>query len=380
MYTEFCDGSGRGFPRRGSVVTLAEDAGANPRRRKGQDMNKLGLLWAFALARAPEPLAALALTGRRRVVQGRRIDAKAQALGQLSLYVRPPDVDPDLEDSRRGLKMLALKFDEPCPPLAVRRDVEVPGAEGPLPARIYDASGDATARPTLLFVHGGGWVQGDLDTHDGLCGKLAAWAGIRVISIAYRLAPEHRFPAAPDDVLACYRALRAMPGQWGVNPDRIAVGGDSAGGNLTAALMHDLQTRGLPLPAAQLLIYPAVDTRMNSASMQALRDAYILPVRRIEWYLDQYLPAGQDRADPRVAPLFSDRLAGQPPALIVVGGHDPLRDDGVIYADALRRAGVAAELVEFEGQVHAFVSVTRAIPQGNAAIRTAAGWLKSQIG
>jgi acetyl esterase len=343
-------------------------------------MNRLRLLWALALARAPEPLAALALAGRRRVVQGRRIDAKAQALGQLSLYVRPPDVEPDLEDSRRGLRMLAQKFDQPCPPLAVRRDVQVPGAAGPIPARIYDASDSDSPRPTLLFIHGGGWVQGDLNTHDGLCGKLAAWAGIRVISIAYRLAPEHRFPAAPDDVLACYRALRATPAQWGVDPGRMAVGGDSAGGNLTAALMHDLQTLGLPLPVAQLLIYPAVDTRMNSESMQALRDAYILPVRRIEWYLDQYLAPGQDRTDPRVAPLFSDRLAGQPPALIVVGGHDPLRDDGVMYADALRKAGGEAELIEFAGQIHAFVSVTRAIPQGNAAIRASADWLKSKIG
>ena len=161
---------------------------------------------------------------------------------------------------------------------------------------------------------------------------------------------------------------------------RIVVGGDSAGANLTAAMMHDLQGAGEALPDGQVLIYPAVDTRMATPSMMALKEAYVLPVARINWYLDLYLPEGQDRNDPRVAPLFSDRLKGQPEALIVVAGHDPLWDDGFNYAQALRRAGVGVEMAEFPGQVHAFVSITKVIPQGNEALRKVADWLARKIG
>ncbi|MFT7595679.1 MAG: acetyl esterase [Paracoccaceae bacterium] len=345
-------------------------------------MSKLKLLWALAMVKAPEAVADLVFAGRRHVVDGRRIVSKAQAVGQLLNLVRDTGAPPTLEQSRAGLAALAAKFDEPCPPMLRKSDIELPGAAGPRPARLYDAvtGDDATPRPTLLYLHGGGWVQGDLDTHDGLCGKMAAWAGIRVISYDYRLAPEHKFPAGPDDVLACYRALLETPEQWGVDPARLAIGGDSAGANLTAALLHDAQGAGMPMPAAQVLIYPAVDTRMTSASMQALEEAYVLPVERIKWYLDLYLPEGQDRADPRVAPIFSDRLAGQPDALIVVAGHDPLWDDGHSYGALLRQVGVGVEMAEFPGQIHAFVSITDVIPQGNQALRQVADWLQRKIG
>jgi acetyl esterase len=263
-----------------------------------------------------------------------------------------------------------------------KSDMPMPGANGPCPARLYDAetAGDDTPRPTLLYLHGGGWVQGGLDTHDALCAKMAAWAGIRVISYDYRLAPEHKFPAGLDDCLTCFRAMVATPSEWGVDATRIVIGGDSAGANLAAAMLHDLQGQGAQMPAGQVLIYPATDTGMNSASMVALKDAYVLPVERINWYLDLYLPKDQDRLDPRVAPLFSDRLAGQPDALIIVAGHDPLWDDGQSYADQLRKAGVPVDLVEFPGQVHAFVSITKVIPQGDAALRQVANWLRKMIG
>lgn len=144
-------------------------------------------------------------------------------------------------------------------------------------------------------------------------------------------------------------------------------------------MMHDLQGIHGQRPAGQVLIYPAVDTRMTSASMVALRDAYVLPVERINWYLELYLPEGQNRSDPRVAPIFSERLKAQPEAMIVVAGHDPLWDDGRVYGELLGEAGVAVELVEFPGQVHAFVSVTGAIPQGNQALRKVAGWLAKRL-
>lgn len=342
-------------------------------------MAKMKTLMMLAVARAPEPLAGLWFAGRRKVVDGRRIDAKAQALGELFNTIRLPGVIPTLAESRRSLQLLARNFDLPCPASVTVRDVTLPGAAGARPARIYDTRPEATDRPTLLFVHGGGWVQGGIDTHDGLCGQIAEEAGIRVIALDYRLAPEHKFPAGPDDVLAAYRALVATPAEWGVDPARLAVGGDSAGGNLTAALMHDLAAAGHPMPRAQVLIYPAVESRMDTGSMAALRDAYVLPRERIEWYLDQYLPEGQDRDDPRVAPINSPHLAGQPPALIVNAGHDPLFDDGNLYHQALRAAGVDSTLLPFPGQVHAFLSARRSIPQGVVAASAVARWLNARL-
>ncbi len=342
-------------------------------------MGKLALLAMMALTRAPEPVAALWFAGRRRVVDGRRIDAKAQALGELFNTVRVPGVTPTLEESRRSLQILAEKFDLPCPVQVNRRDITLPGAEGPRPARIYDTQPEATGRPTLLYLHGGGWVQGGIDTHDGLCGQIALEAGIRVISLDYRLAPEHPFPAAPDDVLTAWRALAARPADWGIDPARMAVGGDSAGGNLAAVLMHDIAHAGLPMPKAQALIYPAVDASMSSRSMQALRDAYILPAERIEWYLQQYLPEGQDRDDPRVAPVNSDRLSDQPQALIIHAGHDPLWDDGTLQARALEDAGIAVTLLPYPGQVHAFMSLRRAMPQAREATSALSDWLRERL-
>ena len=189
-------------------------------------MSKLAMLSKLASAFAPESLVRLLYRGRLRVVGGRTIDPKAQAVGQLANSLRKPGVIPTLEESRRGLKMMAAKFDEPCPEGVRKQDITLPGGSGDRPARIYDAvTGEHdTPRPTLLFLHGGGWIQGDLETHDGMCGKLAKWAGIRVISLDYRLAPEHKFPAAPDDVLAAFQSLQTAPEKWGVDPDNLAVG------------------------------------------------------------------------------------------------------------------------------------------------------------
>lgn len=342
-------------------------------------MGELNLLTMMVLTRAPAPVSALWFMGRRKVVDGRRIDAKAQAMGELFNSVRVPGVTPTLEESRRSLQVLAEKFDLPCPAQVNRRDITLPGAEGPRPARIYDTQPEASDRPALLYLHGGGWVQGGIDTHDGLCGQIALEAGIRVISLDYRLAPEHPFPAAADDVLAAWSALIASPADWGIDPARMAVGGDSAGGNLTAVLMHDISHAGLPMPKAQLLLYPAVDASMTSRSMKVLKDAYVLPADRIEWYMQQYLPEGQDRSDPRVAPVNSNRLGDQPQALIIHAGHDPLWDDGTLHARALEAAGVPVTLLPYPGQVHAFLSARRALPEAQHATSAISDWLRARL-
>lgn len=342
-------------------------------------MNKLKTIYALLRVLLPEGGARLFYGGRLGRVQDRQADPKAQAVRDLVALLRDPDALPTVADSRAQLAMFVEKFDRPGPASVRREEMTLPGATGRRAARVYLPEGTGEAPPTLLYLHGGGWIQGSIGTHDALCAKLADRAGIRVISYDYRLAPEDRFPAAPDDVIAAYLGLLGGADGPGIDPARLAVGGDSAGANLTASLMHSLGEGGHPMPAAQLLIYPGIDGRLTSQSMQDLRDDPLLSAQRIDWYLSQYLPQGQDRTDPRVSPLFSPYLAGQPPALVIAAGQDPLWDDGVSYAEALRGAGVTVEFLPFPGQLHGFVNLTKVIPQGDAAISGAAGWLSKVL-
>lgn len=344
-------------------------------------MSKVKLLWGLAKVLMPDGLARMLYAGRLPVVDGRRIDAKARAASELVALIRGTSAMPTLQDSRAQLEAMVAKFDKPRPSSVVMKQVEISGAFGPRSARIYVPEGtDPIApQPTLLFLHGGGWVQGSLETHDPLCGKLAAQAGIRVISYDYVLAPEHKFPDLPDDVLACYRGLLADADGLGVTARTLVVGGDSAGANLTAALMHDLASAGAPLPVAQLLIYPAVDARLATGSMAALAGQPLLPRSRIEWFMNHYLPEGQDIQDPRLSPLFSKALKGQPPAFVVAGGHDPLWDDAQAYVRALDAAGVVVEFARYDGQVHGFLSLTKVIGQGDNAISRTAEWLRGKL-
>lgn len=344
-------------------------------------MKKLRILLGLITLMMPERVVALVYAGRREIVDGRTIDPKAQAAGDLVALIRDANVQPSVEDSRRQISTMAAKFDAPCPRDIVKSDVTLPGAEGDLPARVYVPAGalPTNQMPTLFFLHGGGWIQGDLDTHDGLCGKLSARAGIRVISLAYRLAPEHPFPAAPDDALVCYEALISGKTPFSVTPDQLVVGGDSAGANLAAVLMHDVVVGGLPVPRGQLLIYPAVDATLSSASMKSLADQPLLPATRIDFYLQHYLQGDLNHEEPRISPLFSDTHDMQPPACIVAGGHDPLWDDAQRYGDKLHAAGVHVKRLNFPGQIHAFLSLTKVIPQGDHAITSCAEWLKGQF-
>lgn len=337
-------------------------------------MGKLSLTMAAMKLKLPRWAVALSYLGRLNLVDGRRADPQAQALGELVDMLRGDGPMPDVATSRAQLEAMAAKLDEPMADGVKVDNIMLPGAEGDRPGRVYEPGGDVAG--TLLYLHGGGWVQGSLDTHDGICSKLAMWAGIRVISYDYRLAPEHPFPAGPDDVLACYLGLLGGAGGFDITADTLVVGGDSAGGNLTAVLMHDLAGQGAEMPKGQLLIYPAVDARLESRSMQVLENAFILPKKRISWFLDHYLPEDTDPLGPRVSPLFSRNLKGQPEALVIVAGQDPLWDDGQSYAKALEEAGVAVEKQEYPGQIHIFVSVTKVVEQGNDAIRKSAQWLK----
>jgi acetyl esterase len=341
-------------------------------------VSKVKQIWGLVKVLLPEAVVRWLYAGRRTEVAGRVIDPKAQAVSDLVALMRASDDMPTVEESRAQLLAMARKLEQPASESVGTRDIMLPGADGERRARVYTPSGlaDTGSVPTLFYLHGGGWVQGAIESHDGLCGRLADLAGMRVVSYDYRLAPEHPWPAAVDDVLACYTALVRGETELAVDPAQLVVGGDSAGGNLTAVLMHDIAVQSLPMPKAQVLIYPAVDARLSSQSMQDLSDQPLLPAARIAWYLNLYIPKGQDRLDPRVSALMSDRLGQQSQALIVVGGHDPLWDDAHAYCDALQAAGVATTLLPFPGQIHAFLSLTKVIPQGNEAIEKTARWLR----
>lgn len=246
------------------------------------------------------------------------------------------------------------------------------------PVRIYRPLHERRPGPALLYVHGGGFVVGSLDSHDGACRELAARARCTVVSLDYRLAPEHRFPAAPDDVLAAFRALAAEAESLGLDRERLAIGGDSAGGNLSAVLA--LETRDDEVrPCFQLLIYPAVDMTMSSPSIDELGQGFFLEKPTIAWYLEQYL-GDADRKHPRASPLFVDDLSGLPPALVVTAGFDPLCDEGAAYAERLRDAGVEVAHHHHGSMFHGFWNCTTVMREAERAFDEAVGVTRAALG
>jgi acetyl esterase len=324
---------------------------------------------------------ALRLLDGHRISRGARImDPKAQIVGEFVKSIRVPGYFPPLPELREQLRTMVTLLDEPAPALPRVEDIRIPGPAGAIPARVYDpAPGAPVARPVLAYFHGGGWVQGDLETHHGLCARLAIRSGAIVVAVDYRLAPEHKFPAAVEDCIAAYRWLRTPGALVGADAARVGVGGDSAGGNLSAVVSQDAARSGVPVPTCQVLIYPALDFGSDTASHRDLADGHIIPRDRIVWYTEQYLRGEADRRDLRASPLLAPDLSGQPPALVVTAGFDPLRDEGQAYAARLRAAGVEVVDREYPGQIHAFVSLTRAIPEGLACTHEIADFVRERL-
>ncbi len=321
------------------------------------------------------------LDGHRITHGGRTMDPKAQIVGEFVKSIRVPGYFPPLPELRQQLRTMVALMDEPPPPLPRIEDLRLPGPAGPIPARVYDpADARARARPVITYFHGGGWVQGDLETHQGLCARLALRSRALVVAVDYRLAPEHKFPAAVEDCLAAYGWLRSHAAELGGEPVSVAVAGDSAGGNLAAVVSQLAARAGMPVPTCQVLIYPATDFATDTASHRDLQDAHIIPRERILWYSEQYLAGEADRTDVRASPLRAADLGGQPPALVVTAGFDPLRDEGRAYADRLGAAGVDVIYREYSGQIHAFVSLTKAIPQGMTCTLEIGDYLRRRLG
>jgi len=321
------------------------------------------------------------LEGQRISMGGRTMDPKAQIVGEFVKSIRVPGYFPPLPELRQQLRTMVGLMDEPAPSLPRVENIRIPGPAGPIPARVYDPVGKAgAALPAVVYFHGGGWVQGDLESHHGLCARLALHSGALVVAVDYRLAPEHKFPAAVEDSLAAYRFIGSRGREIGADPRRVGVAGDSAGGNLAAVVSQLAARSDMPVPACQVLIYPAVDFVFQTASHCELEDAHVIPRDRIVWYAEQYLRGETDRTDPRAAPVRRADLTGQPPALVITAGFDPLRDEGRAYADRLREAGVDVVYHEYPGQIHAFVSLTKAIPQGMECTLEVADYLRRRLG
>lgn len=260
------------------------------------------------------------------------------------------------------------------------RSLAVETGSGRLPARLYVPLDDEAPSPLLVFLHGGGHVFGDLDGYDPVCRLLAAGAGARVLSVDYRLAPEHPFPAAADDATAAFRWAVANAEALGADPQRIAVGGDSAGGNLAAVVALDTRDAGDAIqPAFQLLLYPVVDMTAATVSRAMFADGFLLTERRIAWATGCYLPHAPRRHDPRASPLLADDLSGLPPAYVATAGFDPLRDEAEQFADRLRDAGVDVELRRHDDLIHGYANLTGISRAARAAMDEAAKALRTAL-
>ena len=281
----------------------------------------------------------------------------------------------------RELYLKARVVSNPEPPqLKSVQPLAIPASHGPIPARVYtplklrEANGLA---PGLVFFHGGGWVIGNLDSHDVVCRKLADEGQLIVISVDYRLAPEHKFPAAVDDAIAATKWIADNAKQLGIDASRLSVGGDSAGGNLAAVVAISARDGNGPAIAGQVLIYPAIDFALTHSSHSEPETSILLTHSVVRWFRAHYLKGAADIDDWRASPARAKTLIGLPPAYVLTAGADPLRDEGDEYAHRLKEAGVPVTYRSFPGQFHGFFTMGKLLQQANVAARGIGDWLKA---
>ncbi|OBI83920.1 alpha/beta hydrolase [Mycobacterium sp. E740] len=307
-----------------------------------------------ALPRIPHAVKRVLLGGRTITVDGNTLDTTLQLMlaGQRLTGIQGLVNADGVTAARAQLEALAAGFKQHIPVAAVT-ELSIPGPAGDIRARHYrPAEGDG---PLLVFFHGGGQVIGSIDSHDDLCREICRRGGMHVLSVDYRLAPEHPAPAGTDDAYAAFRWAHEHAAELGADPNRVAVGGDSAGGNQATLVALRARTEG-PAPALQLLLYPVTNYRDTTLSQTLFAKGYFLTRDDMDWFRERYLSGGVDAADPRVSPLLSDDLSGLAPALVVTAGFDPLRDEGRQYAAAMRKAGVEVDHREFGSLIHGFAN------------------------
>ncbi len=296
------------------------------------------------------------------------LDAQAQAYLE-AVADAPPYHTLPVAEARRAYEAGVGAMGGPADKIESVEDQRLPRPGGELPVRIYEPAGAGSG--TLVYFHGGGWVIGSLETHDRVCRRLARSAGCRVVSVDYRLAPEHPYPAALIDAWAA--------SAWAIHTAEgpVAVGGDSAGGNLAAVVALRARDRGFPL-ALQLLLYPVTDAAMDTESYRALADGYRLTRAAMAWYWELYL-AGADPADPEASPLRAPDLSGVAPAFVATAEYDPLRDEGEAYARRLQEAGVAVTARRYVGLIHGFYTLGGVLDRTAPAIDEAAAALRAAL-
>ena len=263
-------------------------------------------------------------------------------------------------------------------PVASVTDRNIPGPAGLQPVRVYQPGGEGPW-PVLVYFFGGGWSLGTLDTCDGVCRMLTNAAGCVTVAVSYRLAPEHKFPAAVDDCYSGAAWVAAHAAELGGDPDRVAVGGDSSGGNLAAAVTLHARDRGGPQFIHQLLVYPNTDYQAGTPSMREINDPHFFNPKAVEWYWGLYLATPQDGANPLASPLRAPDLSGLPPATVITAEYDPLRDEGERYAARLADAGVPVEVSRYDGMPHAFFTMIGVLDVAREAVRYAAVRLRESF-
>ncbi|HEU0020028.1 MAG TPA: alpha/beta hydrolase [Thermoleophilaceae bacterium] len=320
----------------------------------------------------------------QRLIGGRPISADGLELHPTSqlavkaeaLFGVRPFSDLSVAEAREQAGWLATLLTGPKLPLARVEDLAIPGPAGEIPARLYAETPDQDAGGLLVYYHGGGHVIGTLDTHDSACRFIAKYAGVGVLSVDYRLAPEHLYPAAVDDSVAALAWASENAEQLGFDPARIAVGGDSAGGNLAAVVALAAKAGEAPLPAFQLLIYPVCDYVEKRPSYELFKEGFFLTAAEMDWYRDHYIPDRDAAHEWRVSPLRAPDHSGLPPAYILTAGFDPLRDEAEDYARILTAAGVPTALRRHDGLLHSFVNQTSLHRGARDAMLEACGALR----
>ncbi|HEY7295140.1 MAG TPA: alpha/beta hydrolase [Dehalococcoidia bacterium] len=305
------------------------------------------------------------------------LDPQAKAvLDQMAALGDPPLGTVSPEETRRNMAARRAAM-PPGEPVARTEDRSIPGPAGSIPVRIYSPEGNGPF-PVLVYLHGGGWVIGDIESHDASVRALTNRSGCLIVSVDYRLAPEHKFPAAADDCFAATQWVAQHAPEFGGDPARLAVGGDSAGGNLAAVVALMAKQRGGPRIAFQLLIYPVTDHNLDTESYRTNAEGYLLTRESMAWFWDHYLNTPADGRNPLASPLQADSFSGLPPALVITAEYDPLRDEGEAYAKRLEEAGVQVTCTRYDGMIHGFFGMfllidkaKQALDQAAAALRTA---------